>query len=85
LLHIFLMVSSVTAVVSRTSMALSSWCARASAVSLVSCCEAVRGLIIGEQVDDKLKYAIKAAPGLVALQVFEFKGKENWIPIATAQ
>ena len=45
--------------------------------------EAVRGFIVGRQVDDKLKYAIKAVPaGLVTLQVFDFKGekgKENWI------
>lgn len=49
--------------------------------------EAVRGFIVGRQVDDKLKYAAKAAPGLVALQVFDFKGekgKEDWIQIATA-
>jgi hypothetical protein len=42
----------------------------------------------GRQVDDKLKYATKAVPvGLVALQVFDFKGekgKEDWILVSSA-
>jgi hypothetical protein len=50
--------------------------------------EAVRGLIVGRQVDDKLKYATKGVPvGLVALRVFDFKGekgKEDWIPVSSA-
>jgi hypothetical protein len=50
--------------------------------------EAVRGFIVGRQVDDKLKYATKAVPvGLVALQVFDFKGekgKEDWILVSSA-
>ena len=50
--------------------------------------EAVRGFIVGRQVDEKLKYATKAVPaGLVTLQVFDFKGvtgKEDWIQVAAA-
>ena len=49
--------------------------------------EAVRGFIVGRQVDDKLKYAAKAVPaGLVALQMFDFKGekgKEGWIQVTS--
>ncbi len=50
--------------------------------------EEVRGFIVGRELDEKLKYAAKAVPvGLVALQVFDFKGekgKEDWIQIANA-
>lgn len=50
--------------------------------------ENVRGYIIGREVDDKLKYATKAVPpGLVSLQVFDFKGekgKEDWIRVGAA-
>jgi hypothetical protein len=50
--------------------------------------ENVRGYTVGRQVDDKLKYATKAVPpGLVTLQVFDFKGdkgKEDWIQVAAA-
>lgn len=49
--------------------------------------ETVRGFIVGREMDEKLKYAVKAVPvGLVALQVFEFKGekgKEDWIQVST--
>jgi hypothetical protein len=50
--------------------------------------EAVRGFIVGREVDEKLKYAAKAVPiGLVALQVFDFKGekdREEWIQVGLA-
>jgi hypothetical protein len=50
--------------------------------------EAVRGFIVGRQVDGKLKYAVNAVPtGLVTLQVFDFKGEkgeEDWIQLAGA-
>ena len=50
--------------------------------------ETVRRFIVGREVDEKLKYATKAVPiGLVALQVFDFKGKkgqEEWIQVVAA-
>lgn len=50
--------------------------------------ENVRGYIIGREIDDKLRYAIKAVPaGLVTLQVFDFKndkGKEDWLQVSLA-
>jgi hypothetical protein len=49
---------------------------------------AVRGYIVGRQVDVKLLYAAKVVPeGVVRLQTFELKadkGKEGWIRIANA-
>lgn len=48
--------------------------------------EAVRGVIVGREVDTKLRYATKAVPdGLVTLAVFEVKeaaGEERWIQVA---
>jgi hypothetical protein len=40
--------------------------------------EEVRGFIVGREMGEKLKYADKATPvGLVALQVFDFKGEKG--------
>jgi hypothetical protein len=51
--------------------------------------ESVRGFIVGREVDEKLRYAVKAVPvGVVSLQVFELKGekgKEDWIQVVEAQ